>query len=272
MPAHSPLNRLLALRPDRLRLIALVGVFVLGTALRWLGTERALWLDEAWVVESVRGATLAHMFYYDEWAQTTPPGVLLILRCMNGFAAGAPELYRFVPLVFSVIGLGLMIRVYAHLLSFSFALCASLIVACSPEIIWYSTEIKQYATDLFASVVILWAGLAYIRAPTPRNLTLWFGAYGLLCVLSYTAFLFFPGIVLLPAMLCARGRAMVQETAGPPDASAEGVSWRMIAALTLCSAMFMAVIYLTFAAPNTAATPALYSAWSHGFHALLFRK
>ena len=61
----------------RLALILLLSAtLVLGL----FGIARSLWLDEAWVANSVHAPTLREMFYYPGWLQTSPPLFLLLER------------------------------------------------------------------------------------------------------------------------------------------------------------------------------------------------
>ncbi len=39
---------------------------------------RSLWLDEAWVANSIHAPSLREMFYYPDWLQTNPPSFLLL--------------------------------------------------------------------------------------------------------------------------------------------------------------------------------------------------
>ena len=55
-------------------------VAMCGVAFRLLGLGRSIWLDEAWVANSVTAGSLAGMFRYDSWLQTSPPLFLLLVR------------------------------------------------------------------------------------------------------------------------------------------------------------------------------------------------
>ena len=66
----------------RLATIVLLGfTLILGL----YGIERSLWLDEAWVANSVHAPTLHGMFYYPNWLQTSPPLFLLLAESQSTF-------------------------------------------------------------------------------------------------------------------------------------------------------------------------------------------
>jgi len=44
------------------------------------GITRSLWLDEAWVANSVLERTWSGLFYYPDWLQTSPPLFLAVER------------------------------------------------------------------------------------------------------------------------------------------------------------------------------------------------
>jgi hypothetical protein len=44
------------------------------------GIGRSLWLDEAWVANSINAPALGGMFHYPNWLQTSPPLFLLLAR------------------------------------------------------------------------------------------------------------------------------------------------------------------------------------------------
>jgi len=54
-------------------LLILCGLLAAGVITRVQFLDRSLWLDEAWVANSIRAANLQQAIYYDDWLQTTPP-------------------------------------------------------------------------------------------------------------------------------------------------------------------------------------------------------
>jgi hypothetical protein len=64
-------------------ILVLVGLAVAGVMIRVQFLERSLWLDEAWVANSIRAASLRNAIYYDAWLQTTPPLFVALNRVIN---------------------------------------------------------------------------------------------------------------------------------------------------------------------------------------------
>src|SRR6516162_9211665 len=74
-------------------------VILLGVLARTSLLSKSLWLDEAWVANSVLEPSWRQMFYYERWAQTTPPLVLVSMRgAVHLFGSGEIAL-RGVPFV-----------------------------------------------------------------------------------------------------------------------------------------------------------------------------
>ena len=230
--------------------LALCLVVATGVALRMLGLQRGLWIDEAWVVESVRSPALHDMFFYQGWAQTTPPGVLLFLRAFRPLTGASPETFRLVPFAIGIVTLAVLVRLCRRLLSAGFALLGAIILACSPEILWYATEIKQYAFDLLAAAVLLSLGVAFVESPTRARMSAWFGAYCVLAGLSYTVAFYLPALLLTVIIVHRQDSGFV--------------SPREIALHGAVAVLVLLVFYAVFARPNAAAV-SLYEYWRGGF-------
>ena len=230
--------------------VALTTLLACGIALRCSSTVLSLWIDEAWVVNSAASATLHDMFFFTGWVQTTPPGVLLLLRALHTLGGVGVDHLRWLPIACSVLTLLLFARLAAHLLSAGFVLLACAVVALSPEVLWYGAQIKQYTFDMLAMTVSLLLGLAYIRAPSALGLRLWFAGYGLAIGVS------FPAAFTLPVMVVVAGL------------NGRGHTWharlRDVMPLAICAALVTAGLYLTFVRPN-AGLDNLGAFWAQGF-------
>lgn len=145
--------------------LLLLGLIALGVALRLSCAVRPFWIDEAWVLNSVRSPSLREMFAYPEWVQTTPPGLLLLLRVVAQLWPHALESLRWPFLLGGVLTLLLFVRLASQLLGRSFLCLACALYALSPGIIWYATEFKQYGGDAFAMTASLLLGARYVRCP-----------------------------------------------------------------------------------------------------------
>lgn len=239
------------LNPSPAQIMALIAVVAMGIGLRCLGLQRALWIDEAWVIDSVRRASLHDMFFYPDWAQTTPPGVLLLLRAIAPLTGVTPEHFRYLPFVVSVITLLLVTRLCLRWLSPGFALLAMVMLASSPEILWYSTEIKQYAFDLLAATSMLALGAAFIQAPSRRRWHWWIGAYGVFAGISFPVWFYLPALMAVAFAIHRRAPQFAK--------------LREIAAGLAGAGFITAVIYFAFARPN-ADVPTLRQYWNSGFY------
>ncbi len=189
----------------RLATIALLGfTLVLGL----YGIERSLWLDEAWVANSVNAPTLAGMFYYPNWLQTSPPLFLLLARTAISVFGLSTVVLRSVPLLLSVVAVLAMLAVSRRVVSPPFAVLATAILAFHPTVIEYFRSFKQYGGEVAATAAVLWAGVAYLQKPDRRRF------YILLVVVVAAMTLSYPTVFLLPGLVAAiafqdRARAIV---------------------------------------------------------------
>src|ERR1044071_1233527 len=63
--------------------LILGGILVFGAIMRLSYLDRSLWLDEAWVANSIQAPTLTEAFYYGDWLQTTPPLFVVVSRVIT---------------------------------------------------------------------------------------------------------------------------------------------------------------------------------------------
>src|SRR5580658_2833991 len=105
-----------------------LGVVGLGV----YGMGRSLWLDEAWVANSIQARSLLGMFYYPDWLQINPPLFLLLARAAVRAVGASNVAFRAVPLAMAVAAAAGMLAVSQRLLRPSFALLATAVVAFDP--------------------------------------------------------------------------------------------------------------------------------------------
>jgi hypothetical protein len=204
-------------RASRLTLLALILAFLTGACLRFASLDRAFWIDEAWVLNSVQTPTIGAMLDYEGWAQTTPPGVLFVLRSLNGLAVQHKEIYRVPSIVCGVLSLLLIGVLARRFCSIPFVLLTTLFVAINPLIAWYSTEVKQYSFDFLAAVVFLLMGSAFIRRPTPTMLWAWGAACAFSVFFSYTILVFLPVLILVSATMYVGRRRQAEAAKEHPS-------------------------------------------------------
>lgn len=149
--------------------LAVAGLLLSTLALGVFGIRRSLWLDEAWVANSLLAPTLSGMFYYPEWLQSTPPLFLLLARAAVHEFGVSNAAFRAVPLAFAVAAVAGMIGLTRRFLSPPFAALACAVLAFHPAAVEYSHTLKQYSAETAASVAILIAATLYLEDSTQRR-------------------------------------------------------------------------------------------------------
>ncbi len=197
-----------------------------------------MWLDEAWVANSVLAPSLSGMFYYPEWLQSTPPLFLLLTRAAVSVFGISSVSFRLVPLAFALIAVAGMIAVTRRLLSPPFAALACALVVFHPTAIEYSRTCKQYSAELASSVVIVLCTLHWLQNPVARRYYWLAAAFVLSLPLAWSTVFFVPGVAIVIWM---RG----------------GI--RRAGAFVLVSGGTLALLYVAFIRPNI--SPQLRTFW-----------
>jgi hypothetical protein len=169
-------------------------LFIAAVLTRSHSLDRSLWLDEAWVANSILEPTIHEMLYYRSWLQTSPPLFLILVRWVVAMLGISNDVFRLIPVVFGVLSVVLMIYVARRFLRPFFSLVATLLFVLCPAVVYYSHELKQYTTDVFASLVLIGTGLMYLQRPSRTNFYSWLSSLLILPFLSYPALLFIPGM------------------------------------------------------------------------------
>src|SRR5580658_8687528 len=146
-------------------------------ALGIFGIQRSLWLDEAWVANSVLAPSFSGMFYYPDWLQSTPPLFLLLTRAAIHLAGVSNTAFRLVPLALALAAIAEMVAVSSRLLSPPFSALACALLAFHPTTIEYSRTCKQYSGEVAATVAILLCTVLYLQQPTGRRFYVLTGAF-----------------------------------------------------------------------------------------------
>lgn len=206
----------------------LLGVLIINLD----GFSRSLWLDEAWVANSLRQNTLGGMFYYPEWLQTTPPLFLLIARTAAAILGFSTAALRTVPALFALLTAAAMLTAARRLVSAPIALAAVALLMFHPVAVEYFRAFKQYGAEAAATSALLLAAVVYLQRPGSRTFSWLLAAAVILMPLSYPLAFLIPGIAL-------------------------AVGGRRGAALALIAALELAVLYFGFLRPNLA--PELWS-------------
>ena len=112
---------------------ATVALLALTLLLGLYGIERSLWLDEAWVANSVNASTLGGMFHYPNWLQTTPPLFLLLARVAVKAFGLSTVVLRSVPMLLSLVAVWAMLGAARRVVSPSWAVLATAALAFEPD-------------------------------------------------------------------------------------------------------------------------------------------
>ena len=217
-----------------------ITLLVLATlAFGLYGIERSLWLDEAWVANSVHAPTLGEMFYYPGWLQTSPPLFLLLERAIVRVFGLSNAALRGVPVALEIAAVGLFYAAARRLVSLPLAVLAATLVAFHPVAIEYSRTAKQYSGEVAATAAILAAASVYLGKPSPQTFR------ALLLTLSVAILLSYPSVFLIPGVIVA--------------VWASGERRRAVW-LTVTASAISAILYLLFIRPNY--SPALREFWA----------
>ncbi len=244
----SVLDRITRLVCNRVVLVSLASIAAaLSLFLCCSGLSRSLWLDEAWVANSVTEPSLKGMFYYEPWLQTSPPIFLLLVRCtvmLFGLNALSLRAVPFLMGILAAIGVAYVLR---RLLTPFYALLGWTLFLLSPVFLNYSATLKQYTSELAAAVGILIAAIHYFQRPTTWRF--WLLAVGVAAgmALGYAVVFVVPGIVLVIAF-----------TPVSPDSESFGPFVRSCI-LALSSGAVLAAEHILLIAPNS--SPILYGFW-----------
>jgi hypothetical protein len=197
----------------------------------WRGLGRSLWLDEAWVANSIRANSLGEMLWGGAWLQTSPPLFLLAVRGFVQAFGLSTNTLRMVPWL-CMLGAAIALGFAAHRLAprwTALALAATFFPTIAIE---YFGAFKQYGAEACAVAVILCAAVYAKRWTT------------LTVVVACMQPLAYPVVFLLPGLAW-----ILFKRDGP----------RAACAFALTTGAVFAMLYFVFLRPNLA--PALWSYW-----------
>lgn len=170
---------------------------VLAMWFRVQGLGRSLWLDEAWVANSVLEPTVSRMLFYDAWVPSPEPGFLLASRLVTTWLGPSSLSFRLVPVLFSLIALIAMLLLLRRLFPPVWVVFGLALFAMSPTAILYARSFKQYSTQLAMAPILLLAAVRYAQRPSPKSYAWLLGAILLTTFFSYPTVLLLPAVVIL---------------------------------------------------------------------------
>lgn len=201
----------------------------------WTGIHRSLWLDEAWIANSLRAGTWGEMWWGGEWLQTSPPLFLALARAWTSWVGLSTESLRIVSLFFALLAVLGVEKAAIRAGAGRFAALAGAALAFPALGIEYFGSFKQYAGEAAASALLLWAA-------TSGSLVWITFASVVLMGFAYPLLFMLPGIVLLVW-------------------SKHGM--RAASGLAAACAVVLAGLYVGFMSPNVEAS--LWSYWEGSF-------
>ncbi len=219
-------------------LALLAGVLAVGIST----IHQSLWLNEAWVANSVRADSLTDLFWSPVWLQTTPPLFLLAAKAAIAVAGLSTETLRTVPLLFYLGATVAMWLAGRQILSPPFAVAGASLLAFHSGAIDVFLSFKQYGGEAAAAGLVLWATFRYLKDPSAQR----FG--WLLAILVGLLPLAYPLVFLVPGMVLAVGL-----TGSRP------IAFLRAGLLAGATAAAFLVLYLAFIHPNT--NPNLFTFW-----------
>lgn len=239
-------------------LLGLGGLLIAGVITRVQFLERSLWLDEAWVANSIRAASLHQAIYYDAWLQTTPPLFIALSRVITTLFGTSNAAFRALPVFSGIISVMLFSFLAVRLLKPCFALIATLLFVFSPRLILYSQSVKQYSTDVLSTVALLLLGHLYLEKHSERSFYVLLAGFVALSFLSYSAMLFLP-FTLYSAIIQSNLQSQANDTRKPihPNRS-------RLASVVVLGVVVYVTNYLVFIAPNK--NSALTEFFADGFY------
>jgi hypothetical protein len=238
--------------------IVVAGLLVAGVITRVQFLDRSLWLDEAWVANSIRATTLHQAIYYDDWLQTTPPLFIALSRLVTSVFGTSNVAFRALPALSGIVSVLLFSFVALRLLKPSFSLIAILLFVFSPQVILYSQSLKQYSTDVFSTISLLVLGYLYIEKRADRWFSLLLAAFVVLSFLSY------PAILFLPFLLFAAITKVDFQSGANGAQRAIRANWRQFSWAVALVVLVSVTNYWLFIAPNK--SPALTEFFPDGFY------
>ncbi len=213
-------------------------LLVAALAARLPGINGDLWLDEAWVANSILAPTWREMLFYEPWFQTTPPLYLALTRVLVAVLGEANWVFRALSLVCGVASVALAAYLGRRLFSPLAGWLAGAMIALSSSAVSFSKEGKQYSVELFAALLLI--GVMVELPAWWVALLVMLLAFGL----AYTSLMIIPG-VLLAYLLAKR------------------LTWPQALVVLFGLALPMASIYWFYLRPNQGAD--LREFWSMHF-------
>lgn len=173
---------------------AAVAIVVVGVGLRLIRyiANRSLWLDEAYLADSILSYTFYQLATLPllHW-QAAPIGFLFLEKVAVQMGGTSEYALRLVPLIAGFVSVPLFARIIRGTLPPAGGLVALVLFAGLEPLVYYSAEAKQYSLDVAVSLGILYSTICVLKKPAHILSLAVVGALGI--------FLSHPSILVLAA-------------------------------------------------------------------------
>jgi len=190
--------------PSITTMVIVVTVLALGL----FGIKRSLWVDEAWVANSIQSPTLHGMFFYPSWLQVSPPLFLLLARAVVRATGASNAAFRIVPLSMALAAAVFLLATGRRVLTAPLAGLATAFVVFDLTAIEYSRTLKPYSGELASSAALLLSAALYLDRPDRKSFGWLLGTMAIALPLSYPTVFLLPGVALAVFFIGPRSRAV----------------------------------------------------------------
>jgi 4-amino-4-deoxy-L-arabinose transferase-like glycosyltransferase len=145
----------------------------------------SLWLDEAWVANSILSPSWKEMFYYPRWLQPTPPLFLALVRLLAKVLGPSEPALRLLPWLAGLMAIPVLAIALRKLFSPASALCGTSLVIVNFWAVKHSQQVKQFGVDVLACALIVLLVTRYCHRSDRRNFTLLVGGFIVMSFLDH---------------------------------------------------------------------------------------
>jgi hypothetical protein len=187
-------------RPLPGELLVYAVLILAGVPARLSTMRSSLWLDEAWVANSILSPSWKEMFYYPRWLQSSPSLFLALTRVLTKIFGPSEPALRLLPVLAGLMAIPVLAIALRKLFSPVPALCGTTLVIINFWAAKYAQHVKQYGSDLFVSAVLVFLITRYCHRPDRRNFTLLVVGFFVVSFLANTAFFMGPSLIAAVAL------------------------------------------------------------------------
>jgi len=238
--ARSSIAAYFAYEPNRVLWCLLVLLSLLG---RFADVGASLWLDEAWVANSVLAPTLRDTLYFERWAQSSPFLFLVLSRSVSQLVGYSEPALRIVPLAGGLLSLAVFIALLRRWFSPLIAFAGVAVFASNYWLVKYPLQVKQYGTDVLTACVLMLLLDRVVRRDAAAD------SVRLAILASLSTFMAFASVFWFPACVLA-----VMLPARIPSATSSTMPrklrYKRGAMLALILSLSFATNYFAFVRPN----------------------